>query len=191
MRTILVVTLLTFLSTQTAFAEGVTNAITNQGGKSAPCDTTGNLAAGTFYQVSSDNAFQACAGEYSLTGDGDDSCDEDSAWTYVVHGHLTFAPPTSGATATTLEVKTYVGDDMILCQGGSSVMCSGNYKLLEDSVYDFASTYKSVPIDAVDVLLPAYLQYPNFDFAAFYVFAKPIGGNVQCTANNYVTKEHD
>src|SRR5580692_5440426 len=121
MKVTLILAFVLLFFARTALSEGVTNALTNQGGVSGKfCDTTGDLAANTFYQISSDNAFQACDGEYNLSGDGDDSCDQDSAWNYVVHGHVTFGPPSSGVSATTVEVKTYIGDDMILCTGGSS-----------------------------------------------------------------------
>jgi hypothetical protein len=181
------------ISAWPAHAEDVTNIATNQGvGTAKSCDTTGNLSSGTFSQVSSDNAGQPCVEKSSGQGDSDDTCDSDSEWNYTVHGHVTFGPPSSGTRATTLEVQTYIGGNGILCTGGSTVTCSGTYTLAEDSTYTVGAHNESVPFDATESLLAPYRSVQgDGNYQAFYVFAKPIGGKVQCTANNYATEEHN
>jgi len=176
-----------------AFAEDVTNIATNQGfGAGKACDTTGNLPSGTFSQVSSDNAGQPCVEKPSAQGDSDDTCDNDSDWNYAVHGHVTFGPPSSGTRATTIEVQTYIGGNNILCTGGTTVTCQGTAYLAEDSTYAVGAHNESFPFDAGEFLLgPYHSVQGDGNYQAFYVFAKPIGGKVQCTANNYATEEHN
>jgi hypothetical protein len=56
-RLIVAMCALLFLAPAAWAQNSVTNIVTNQGfGLNKPCDSTGNLSAGTFYQVSADNA---------------------------------------------------------------------------------------------------------------------------------------
>jgi hypothetical protein len=193
MRGAVITIFLLFLSTGSVSAEGISNIITNQGiGTGKACDTTGNLASGSFAQVSHDQAGQPCS-ENPGQGEPGQTCDSNSPWNYVVRGHVTFAPPSSGSPATTMEVQTYIGGNGIVCTGGTAVTCSGSAVLVEDSTYPIPSALDlTVPFAAAETLLPAFRSVSgDGNFQAFYVFAQPIGGDIQCTANNYVTQEHN
>ncbi len=105
---------------------------------------------------------------------------------------MTFGPPSSSAPATELEVQTYIGGDGMVCTGGTIVTCTGSSRLAEDSTYAVPALNDTVPFAAAETLLPAYLSAPgDGNFQKFYVFAQPIGGSIKCTANNYVTEEHN
>jgi hypothetical protein len=172
--------------------EGISNVVTNQGhGTGKACDTTGDLAAGEFAQVSSDTAGQPCSANPGQ-GESGQKCDPTSAWNYIVRGHLTFGPPSAGATATAVEVQIYIGGDGISCSGGVSVNCSGSSTLVEDATYPVGSLSETIPFAAAESLLAAYQSVPgDGNYQRYYVFAQPIGGSIACTANNYVTEEHN
>jgi hypothetical protein len=172
--------------------EGISNIVTNQGhGTGKACDTTGDLAPGEFAQVSSDAAGQPCTANPGQ-GELGQKCDSTSVWNYIVRGHLTFGPPSAGTVATAIEVQTYVGGDGISCAGGATVSCSGSSILVEDATYPVGSLNETVPFAAAESLLAAYQSLPgDGNYQRFYVFVQPIGGSVTCTANNYVTEEHN
>jgi len=141
--------------------------------------------------VSGDTAGQPCS-ENPGQGEAGERCDPNSVWNYVVRGHLTFGPPSSGTAAADLEVQTYIGGDGMVCTGGSEVSCSGSSVLVEDSTYPVGSLNETVPFAAAESLLPPYQSIQgDGNLQKFYVFAKPISGSIQCTANNYVTEEHN
>ena len=171
---------------------GISNIVTNQGhGVGKACDTTGDLIEGEFYQVSSDTAGQPCS-ENPGQGEPGQKCDPNSVWNYVVRGHVTFGPPNSGTPAAEVEVQTYIGGNGMVCTGGTTVSCSGSSRLAEDSTYTVPPLSDTIPFAAAETLLPAYLSAPgDGNFQKFYVFAQPIGGSISCTANNYVTEEHN
>lgn len=105
---------------------------------------------------------------------------------------MTFGPPSSGTRATKVEVQTYAGGDGIICTGGTTVTCSGETAIYEDSTYLVGAHNETVPFAAARRLLGAYSRVPgDGNYQAFYVFAKPIGGKIKCTANNYTTEEHN
>ena len=165
----------------------VTNAVTHQGGVTGkPCDTTGNLTANTYSQLSSDNAGQPCT-----EGINNVLCDTNSKWNYTVHGHLTLTPPTSGTTASTVEVQTYIGGNLFSCTHGTTITCTGSYVLVEDSTYDMGSTTLSIPFDMGEYLLAPHDSGGGANFQEFVVFAKPIGGSLQCLSNLFTTTEHN
>jgi len=164
----------------------VTNIVTHQGGGQKPCVTTGNLTADTFSLLSADNAGQPCT-----NGANNALCDSTSKWNYTVHGHLTLAPPTSGTTASSVEVQTYIGGNGISCNGGRTVTCTGSYILVEDSTYSAGTTTESIPFDMGEFLLAAHDSGGGSNFQAYYVFGKPIGGSLQCVSNIYSTTEHN
>ena len=171
---------------------GISNIITNQGhGVGKACDTTGDLTEGEFYQVSSDTAGQPCS-ENPGQGEPGQKCDPSSVWNYVIRGHVTFGPPSSGTSAAEVEVQTYIGGNGMVCTGGTTVSCRGSSRLAEDSTYTVPPLSDTIPFAAAETLLPAYLSAPgDGNFQKFYVFAQPIGGSISCTANNYVTEEHN
>ncbi len=178
-------------STPTSVA-GISNIDTNQGhGVGKACDTTGDLTEGEFSQVSSDTAGQPCS-ENPGQGEPGQKCDPNSVWNYVVRGHMTFGPSSSGAPATEVEVQTYIGGDGMVCTGGTTVTCTGSSRLAEDSTYAVPPLNVTVPFAAAETLLAGYLSAPgDGNFQKFYVFAQPMGGSIKCTANNYVTEEHN
>lgn len=165
----------------------VTNIMTHQGGGQEPCNTSGNLPANTFSQLSADNAGQPCT-----EGPNNALCDPNSKWSYTVHGHLTLAPPTSGTTASSVEVQTYIGGNGIACTLGSTVTCTGSYVKVEDSTYAIAgTTTESIPFDMGEFLLAPRDSSGGSNFQAYFVFAKPVGGSLQCLSNIYSTTEHN
>ncbi len=140
-----------------AFALDLTNVVTNQGGGAGkPCDTTGNLPSSTYSQVSSDNAGQPC-----VTSGSPASCDPTSTWNYEVHGHVTFGPPSSGTTATKVEVQTYIGGNHIACTAGTTVTCTGSVTLVEDSTHTVGPNNEQVSFNALEALLAAYNSVPG------------------------------
>jgi hypothetical protein len=173
-------------------SEGISNIVTNQGhGTGKACDTTGDLASGEFSQVSSDTAGQPCSANPGQ-GEPGQKCDSNSVWNYVVRGHVSFGPPSSGSIATEVEVQTYIGGDGISCTGGATVNCSGSSTLVEDAIYPVGTLNETFPFAAAESLLAAYQSVPgDGNYQAFYVFVQPIGGSIKCTANNYVTEEHN
>jgi len=192
----------------------VTNALTHQGGSNLailnsgeqwPCATTGNLPENTWSMVSADNAGQPCLENVNegdvygtgLLGDSDDSCDPYTPWNYDVQGHVTFGPPTSGTRATSVEVQVYIGgggqnDDPGGCTiQGSTITCT-NVQFVEDSTIAVTAYNESFRFSALELGLAPYYSTPgDGNWQAFYVFAKPINGKLQCTANNYATTEHN
>jgi hypothetical protein len=165
----------------------VTNYMTHQGGGQEPCSTSGNLPPNTFSQLSADNAGQPCAAGWNNA-----LCDSNSPWNYTVHGHVTLAPPTSGTTASSIEVKTYIGGNQIACTLGSSVTCTGSYTLVEDSTYAVSATMsESIPFDMGEFLLAPHDSGGGSNYQAYFVFGKPIGGSVRCLSNLYTTTEHN
>ncbi len=164
----------------------VTNIMTHQGGGQEPCNTSGNLPANTFSQLSADNAGQPCT-----EGPNNSLCDPNSKWNYTVHGHLTLAPPTSGTTASSIEVQTYIGGNNLFCTVGSTITCTGSYVLVEDSTYSVGTTTVSIPFDMGEFLLPAHDSGGGANYHVYYVFGKPIGGSLRCLSNIYSTTEHN
>ena len=197
-RAILAVSLL-LLSAAPVWAQqtnGDVDAVTNQSAWPLQCDTSGNLPAGTFSQVSSGLANQPCSSR-GQQGDADDTCDSTTNWTYLVHGHLTLAAPSSGTAATQVEVQVFGTQanpgGTVTCTGGATVTCTppptgGQYSPSDDSFFNtqFSGGSKiSVPIDVNGGSLgPA-------NNIGFYVFVKPIGGSLKCTANNFTSEEQN
>jgi hypothetical protein len=198
-RAILAVSLL-LLSAGPASAQqtnGDIDAVTNQNSWPLQCDTVGNLPAGTFSQVSSGLGNQPCSNR-GQQGDADDTCDSTTDYTYLVHGHLTFGAPSSGTTATQVEVQVFGTQgngpgSVVTCTGGATVTCTippsgGEYSASDDSLFNtqFSGGSKiSVPIDVNSGSLGP------MNALGFYVFAKPIGGSLRCTANNFTSEEQN
>jgi hypothetical protein len=181
---------LLLLSAGSVSAEGVTNIVTNQGGgqNGAPKQcSTATLPSGTFTLVSSDTAFQPCAHVGSPA-----NCDPDSAWTYIVRGHVTFGAPPANEAAQ-VRVQVYIGPSAAACVGGTIVHCTGSFSLTEDSTYSMGSgaLNVSIPFNTEEKLVSSHgviLGNPQ----SFWVFAEPVpSGSLTCTANNYVTEEHN
>ena len=146
---------------------------------------------GEFTQVSSDTAGQPCTANPGQ-GESGQLWNQTTVWNYVVRGHVTFGPPSSGALATQVEVQTWIGGNGMSCTGGAAVACTGSNTLVEDSTYAVGTYRTDHALAAAESLLAAYSSVPgDGNYQKFYVFAQPIGGSIQCTANNYVTEEHN
>jgi hypothetical protein len=172
---------------------GDTDAVTNQRFGNKSCDTTGNLPADVYSMVSSTASFEPCH-QAQVLGQGapGENCDSTypppSNWSFVGHGHLTFGPPSSGTPATKVEVQYWYGQTISSCVGGTVVTCPGG-ALGEDSTFPVGALNLSVPFDWGN---GGSINSGDPTFAVpFYVFAKPIGGSVQCTANNITTEENN
>ncbi len=183
-----------------AFGEIVTNVLTHQGGGSFPCATTGNLPSGAWSQVSADNAGQPCVEKDNegdvygtgLVGNVLDTCDSTTYWNYNVQGHVTFAAPSNGTLATSLNIQVYIGGGGGICSGGNTVTCASGFKLVENSTIGVTQNSESFRFSALEIGLAPYLSTPgDGNYQAFYVFAQPVGGTVQCTYNIYATTEHN
>lgn len=188
------------LAVAPAFGESSTNVLTHQGGGQYACNTTGNLPSGTWSQVSSDNAGQPCVEKNNegdvygtgRVGDSDDTCDSTTKWNYDVQGHVTFGPPSTGTRATSLKIEVYIGGGGGVCSGGTTVTCASGYKLVEDSTIAVTKYNESFRFSGLEVgLAPYRVTQGDGNFQAYYVFAKPVGGKVQCTDNIYATTEHN
>jgi hypothetical protein len=199
MKRAIVAVCMLLLAVAPAFGESSTNVLTHQGGRqdlidqttgqilTNSCFTTGNLPANQLSVVSQDSAAQPCAnlsreGSVSGTvGDSDDSCDSTTNWSYDVQGHVTFGPPISGALATSLQVEVFS-----LCAASPATpTCPAGWKMVESSTIPVSPYNESFRFSALLTGLPASAQ------THFYVLIKPNNGSVQCTANNYVTTEHN
>jgi hypothetical protein len=182
--------------------KSVTNVLTHQGGGQFSCGTTGNLPSGTWSQVSADNAGQPCAYKNNegdvygtgLVGNSNDTCDSTANWNYNVQGHVTFGPPSGGTPATSLQIQVYIGSQGggAICSGGNIVTCAPSYKLVESTTIAVTEYNESFRFSALELgLAPSYSTPGDGNFQAFYVFAEPVGGTVQCTDNIYATTEHN
>jgi hypothetical protein len=178
---------------------GDTDAVTNQRyNPLEACDTTGNLPAAVYSLVSSTSSFEPCNKALALgQGAAGETCNSTynngpnppgSTWSFGGHGHLTFGPPSSGVTATKIEVQFWYGEGISSCTGGTSVTCPGG-ALGEDATFPAGSFNVSVPFDwgGGGSINPNDSAFP----VPFYVFAKPIGGSLQCTNNNIATEENN
>ena len=173
---------------------GDTDAITNQQYGNNLCATTGDLPVGVYSLVSAHSSFEPCHQGLALShSTQDENCDSNypppSTWNIAGHGHLTFGPPSSGTTATAVEVQYWYGQSIPSCTGGGTEVVCPNGGLGEDSTFQIGAFNVSVPFDWGNggSINPDHPTFP----VPFYVFAKPIGGSVQCTSNNITTEENN
>jgi hypothetical protein len=166
-----------------------TNIITHQGAGQFPskiCGPNSNLTPDVFTLLSADNAGQPCK-----VGPNDSGCNPNSSWNYTVHGHVTLVPPSSGTTASSVEVQTYISGPGFSCTGTSTLTCTGPYVLAEDSTYAVGTATESIPFDLGQFLLDPIDSSGGANYHSYFVFAKPNNGSVQCIVNDYVTTEHN
>ena len=161
--------------------EAVTNAVTNQGGGNRNCDTTTTLLANKWAQVISDGAGQPCV-YHGASGSPGETCDPDSAWNWVINGHLDFV----GTAGSNIQIQMYVGSMMSgpCFTNGSAPQCYGAFLVENFSYTVSAGNTVAIPFNAMEALVD-----PK-QFQGFWVFAKP-SKNMNCTMAAFATTEHN